>query len=141
MSVDVGTRDRRVAVYERQYNERGLLVGEQLVVRATRNTATAGTRYDETGATRSDAIVDIRYDAKGQKTLLRLGNGTTTRYDYDPVTLRLRQPPCTCPPRSRLRRSACGRDGWVRPRQICRWWRTRIWRPCWYEHASNAFAC
>jgi RHS repeat-associated protein len=85
--------DKRVAVYEPCYNERGLLASEQLVVQAQRNAATTGRRYDEvTGVTeRSDAIVAIEYDAKAQRVSLKLGSGTTTRYDYDPQTFRLRQ--------------------------------------------------
>jgi RHS repeat-associated protein len=85
--------DRRVAVYEPRYNERGVLVSEQLVVQARRNAAANGRRYDEVpGVTeRNDAVVRIEYDAKGQRLSLRLGCGTTTRYDYDPATFRLRQ--------------------------------------------------
>lgn len=63
------------AVYTPQYNERGLLVGETLSVR---------------GET-TEAIRNIEYNAKGQRTRIDLGNGTITRYDYDPYTFRLRQ--------------------------------------------------
>ena len=35
------------------------------------------------------AITRITYNAKGQKLSLELGNGTTTRYTYDPETFRL----------------------------------------------------
>ena len=86
------TIDKRVAVYEPVYNERGLLASEQLVVHAARNGATSGRRYDEGPATeRNDAIVAISYDARGQRLSLKLGSGTTTQYDYDPQTFRLRQ--------------------------------------------------
>ena len=37
------------------------------------------------------AISDIRYDAKGQKVHLALGNGTLTQYEYDPRTFRVVQ--------------------------------------------------
>ena len=84
------TPDMRVAVYDPRYNQRGLLSGEQLVIGANRNTATSGKRYDEgPGSKRNEAIVDIRYNAKGQKELLKLGNGTTTKYAYDLKTFRL----------------------------------------------------
>ena len=83
-----------MAVYEPRYNERGVLVAEDLVLRA-RKTANG---YDEIpsapgviGTQRTRAIQEIRYNAKGQKEFLKLGNGTITRYDYDPTTFRLRQ--------------------------------------------------
>jgi RHS repeat-associated protein len=43
---------------------------------------------------RGEAVVtrfvdDIDYDAKGQRTLIRYGNGVRTTYDYDPLTSRL----------------------------------------------------
>ena len=34
-------------------------------------------------------VLDIDYDAKGQRELIRYGNGTETRYAYDPLTYRL----------------------------------------------------
>lgn len=43
------------------------------------------------GGTNNEAIKEIRYDAKGQRQFLILGNGTITQYDYDPETFRLRQ--------------------------------------------------
>ncbi len=73
----------RVAIYLPRYNRRGLLEAEGLVMRAT--------GYDPTTGTRTEAIVEIRYDAKGQKTYLQLGNGTITRSEYDPETFRLTQ--------------------------------------------------
>jgi RHS repeat-associated protein len=75
----------RVAVYEPRYNERGLLKGEDLYIRATKTP----NGYD--GGQRTTAIMNIAYDAKGQKQRIAYGNGTTTRYDYDPQTFRLRQ--------------------------------------------------
>ncbi len=83
----------RVAVYEPSYNERGLLLSEQLVVQANRNSVTSGKRYDEVlGVTqRNEAIAEIHYDVKGQRQYLKLGSGTVTQYDYDPLTFRLRQ--------------------------------------------------
>ena len=75
----------RVAVYEPHYNERGSLVSEDLVVRTTKTTS----GYDGAIGTRTKAIREIRHDAKGQKTSLSLGNGTITRYSYDPNTFRL----------------------------------------------------
>lgn len=66
---------RPPAVYTPGYNERGLLAAEALAVH---------------GRTRN-AIVQIAYNAKGQRTYVEFGNGTVTRYDYDPLTFRLRQ--------------------------------------------------
>lgn len=83
----------RVAVYEPEYNERGLLVSEDILVGATKTES----GYDPTAATRSTAIREIRYNAKGQKTYLALGNGTLTQYDYDPKTFRLKQLRATRP--------------------------------------------
>jgi RHS repeat-associated protein len=82
----------RVAVYEPSYNARGLLEAEQLHLRARLQVDA----NDELTITKSQnaahnhkAIRAIRYDAKGQKELLELGNGTVTTYSYDPVTFRL----------------------------------------------------
>jgi RHS repeat-associated protein len=84
----------RVAVYEPQYNPRGLLTSEELVVRASKT----ANGYDPVassagviGSQNAQAIQEIHYDAKGQKEFLKLGNGTLTRYDYDPQTFHLRQ--------------------------------------------------
>lgn len=73
----------RVAIHLPRYNWRGLLEAEGLVIRAT--------GYDPTTGTRTTAIQEIRYNAKGQKEYLELGNGTLTQYDYDPLTFRIRQ--------------------------------------------------
>ncbi|MDX1909651.1 MAG: SpvB/TcaC N-terminal domain-containing protein [Bacteroidia bacterium] len=61
------------AIYIPQYNQRGVLVSETLSVRGSVQ----------------DAIRRIEYNAKGQRTLLRLGNDTNTHYKYDPNTFRL----------------------------------------------------
>jgi RHS repeat-associated protein len=76
----------RVAVYEPVYNERGLLQGEDLIVGAQRNNEGG---YG--GGTRASAISSVSYNEKGQPTQIRNGNGTTTRYKYDPLTFRLQQ--------------------------------------------------
>lgn len=84
--------DKRVAVYEPEYNERGLLVRERLIVGAARNSVTSGQRYVAIASTQgNDAIADITYNAKGQKVAVTLGSGTITRYEYDLQTFRLRQ--------------------------------------------------
>ena len=66
---------RDPAVYTPRYDERGLLAGETLSVR---------------GQT-TEAISNITHDAKGQRNRIQYGNGTTTRYTYDPETFRLIQ--------------------------------------------------
>ncbi|NJO42497.1 MAG: toxin [Cyanobacteria bacterium RU_5_0] len=63
------------AIYRPQYNRRGILVSETLTV-----------QRQET-----EAILNIEYDAKGQRTRIQYGNGTTTRYFYDTQTFRLVQ--------------------------------------------------
>ncbi|EIJ33096.1 SpvB/TcaC N-terminal domain-containing protein [Thiothrix nivea] len=63
----------QAAVYTPTYNERGVLQGETLAVRG---------RVTE-------AIGLIRYNAKGQRSSLRYGNNTESRYEYDPQTFRL----------------------------------------------------
>ncbi len=82
----------RVAVYEPSYNARGLLEAEQLYLRAELQLGA----NDELTITKSQdaahnqkAIRAIRYNAKGQKEWLELGNGTVTTYSYDPETFRL----------------------------------------------------
>ncbi|MEZ4773644.1 MAG: SpvB/TcaC N-terminal domain-containing protein [Bacteroidia bacterium] len=62
------------AVYTPTYNRRGVLESETLSVN---------------GPAATQAIQRIEYNAKGQRTLLRLGNGTNTHYTYDPNTFRL----------------------------------------------------
>lgn len=68
-------QDRPPAVYRPQYNQRGILAGETLTVRGQVK----------------EAIRKIEYDAKGQRMLIEYGNNTDTRYDYDPLTFRLKQ--------------------------------------------------
>jgi RHS repeat-associated protein len=67
--------DRPPAIYEPKYNQRGILTSETLTVRGQVTVA----------------ILNIEYDAKGQRTRIQYGNGTTTRYYYDPLTFRLVQ--------------------------------------------------
>ena len=83
----------RVAVYKPKYNERGVLKSEELVVGATKDM----TKDGFSGGRLSQPIQEIRYNAKGQKVFLKLGNGTLTQYDYDPMTFRLRQMRTTRP--------------------------------------------
>jgi hypothetical protein len=78
----------RVAVYEPGYNPRGLLVSEKLTVRGIK-TATGSSTGPDTHT--ASAIETIRYNAKGQKEYLQLGNGTLTQYSYDKKTFRLQQ--------------------------------------------------
>ncbi|MEZ4861706.1 MAG: SpvB/TcaC N-terminal domain-containing protein [Caldilineaceae bacterium] len=40
-------------------------------------------------ATATPFVIDIDYDAKGQRTLIEYGNGVRTEYEYDPLTFRL----------------------------------------------------
>ncbi|XLS30595.1 SpvB/TcaC N-terminal domain-containing protein [Flavobacteriaceae bacterium M23B6Z8] len=61
--------------YKPAYNERGLLKSEMHTLNGL-------------GV---DAVKNIEYDAKGQRTRMQYGNGTTTRYFYDPFTFRLQQ--------------------------------------------------
>jgi RHS repeat-associated protein len=75
----------RVAVYESRYNERGALVAEELTIGARKTASDSG----RSGGIRTRVIREIRYNEKGQRTSIELGNGTTTRYEYDPVTNRL----------------------------------------------------
>ena len=87
----------RVAVYEPEYNQRGVLQAEALVVGATRTATGYNETRPESGpdtadrrpAERTQAIVDIVYDAKGQRTHVDYGNSTRTHYEYDPNTFRL----------------------------------------------------
>ncbi len=77
----------RVAVYQPTYTERGLLTSEMLVIGATKDNTSKGF----SGGDEQNAIVHIRYNAKGQREKIEYGNKTTTRYDYDPKTFRLVQ--------------------------------------------------
>jgi RHS repeat-associated protein len=71
-----------------------LLASEDLLIRATKTDGgyREGPRPEpERPSQRSHPILAITYDAKGQKQSIAYGNGTVTRYDYDPLTFRLRQ--------------------------------------------------
>jgi RHS repeat-associated protein len=81
----------RVAVYKPSYNQRGVLKSEELIVGATKANTTTGPTPGYSGGTTSNAIADIRYNVKGQREYLKLGNGVVTRYGYDEKTFRLRQ--------------------------------------------------
>jgi RHS repeat-associated protein len=78
----------RVAVFETKYNPRGLLMSQQLFVRAQK---TAGSYNVVSETTTTNAISDVEYDVKGRRASVSFGNGTLTQYDYDPQTFRLRQ--------------------------------------------------
>ncbi|MDP1678679.1 MAG: SpvB/TcaC N-terminal domain-containing protein [Candidatus Nitrotoga sp.] len=82
------TPNSRVAVYEPQYSPRGVLASETLILHAAK-TATGYTKGPQAQTT--VAIQGIEYDAKGQKQRIQYGNGTITRYQYDPETFRLQQ--------------------------------------------------
>ncbi|TXI37253.1 MAG: toxin [Nitrosomonas sp.] len=80
----------RVAVYVPEYNKRGVLNSERLHVRASKLIAPNGKTAFKADAARSkQAIVNISYNAKGQKLTLELGNGATTTYSYDRENFRL----------------------------------------------------
>lgn len=74
-----------VAVYLPSYGRRGMLDSERLIVGAIKRDSGAG---HEAG-TAHQAINSIRYDAKGQRESLELGNGVVTTYRYDQQTYRL----------------------------------------------------
>ncbi|SEQ49474.1 SpvB/TcaC N-terminal domain-containing protein [Nitrosomonas ureae] len=74
-----------VAVYIPVYGKRGVLKSERLIVGANKDNSPEGYR----GGTENDAIQDIRYDAKGQRQYLKLGNDVITTYTYDKETFRL----------------------------------------------------
>jgi RHS repeat-associated protein len=76
----------RVAVYQPQYNRRGVLQAEDLSIGALWNDG------HPSGAQKAwTAVHGITYNAKGQRTRLRYGNGTETRYAYDERSFRLTQ--------------------------------------------------
>lgn len=76
---------QRVSVYEPTYNERGIVVREDKI------TAAQKTAQGYTGGQRINFLVDIAYNEKGQRLYIRYGNGTMTRYHYDPENYRLVQ--------------------------------------------------
>ncbi|MBN1428900.1 MAG: hypothetical protein JXB07_10990 [Anaerolineae bacterium] len=65
----------KLNIIQPTYNEANLLEA----INATLSGDTTATTF----------VADIDYDAKGQRTLIEYGNGTTTEYDYDPETFRL----------------------------------------------------
>ncbi len=78
-------RSEHVAVYKPIYNQRGVLAAEDFSVSARWNDG------NPTGGRTWRAVHGIAYNAKGQRIRLRHGNGTETRYAYDPRTFRLVQ--------------------------------------------------
>ena len=78
-------RPDRVAIYEPIYNERNALVSENHITAAQRTTD------GYVGGRRVEAVSNIQYNAKGQRTKMDYGNGTRTRYYYDATTFRLLQ--------------------------------------------------
>lgn len=76
---------QNVAVYLPQYSARGVLLKEDIVLKAQK------TNEGFTGGTIQTVVKDITYDAKGQRMRMRYGNGTTTCYHYDDTTFRLMQ--------------------------------------------------
>lgn len=89
-----GGNGTRVAIYEPQYNQRGLLQGEDLVAGATKS---ANGYVEGAGSKRIAVIQALQYDAKGQRRAITHGNGTVTHYEYDAQTFRLLQMRTTRP--------------------------------------------
>ena len=79
----------KVAVYEPSYNERGVLKSEDIIINAEKQITADGFKHN--GGERTTPIKAISYDAKGQRTQIQYGNGTSTRYFYDLETFRLKQ--------------------------------------------------
>lgn len=75
----------RPSVLQTSYNEANLVEALNLWIRRT----TAPTGLLDPNTADLHAVTDIDYNARGQRTLLALGNGTVTTYDYDPLTFRL----------------------------------------------------
>lgn len=80
----------RVAVYVPSYNKRGLLDGEELIVRAIKTAESQGYTTDNSSQ-QNTPMATILYNAKGQREKVKYGNSTITRYYYDPETFRLDQ--------------------------------------------------
>lgn len=76
-----------ISVVEPGYNEANLL--ERLNVWLDRSTAPEGRLTGGPEAPAPVGITGIDYDAKGQRRRVDHANGTVTRYEYDPLTLRL----------------------------------------------------
>jgi RHS repeat-associated protein len=65
---------------------------DQSVIRPIYNRANQLARVElqlHATAAATPLVKDIRYDAKGQRTLIEYGNGASSRYEYDPLTFRL----------------------------------------------------
>ena len=75
----------RLSVIRPGYNEAGLLDRVYLWLGKEDEPAT----LLAPGTASRHLVADIGYDAKGQRERIRYGNGITTRYDRDPLTLRL----------------------------------------------------
>ena len=82
-----------MAVYVPTYNERGVLVSETIDVGALKTE----TGHKPSAAGPTSAIVDISYDAKGQKESVKNGNQTETTYVYNRQTFRLMELKTTRP--------------------------------------------
>ncbi|MBO9700910.1 MAG: VCBS repeat-containing protein [Sporocytophaga sp.] len=67
--------DRTPSTYTPSYNQRGVLKSE----------------INTVNGVPTEAVLHIEYNAKGQRIRIQYGNGTTTRYHYDPLTFRLVQ--------------------------------------------------
>ncbi|BFU96282.1 MAG: RHS repeat-associated core domain-containing protein [Nitrospira sp.] len=78
----------RVAVYEPAYNQRGILYRQDVVIRALK---TANGYQENAQSRRTAAVERISYNARDQRERIEYGNGTVTRYEYDPETFRLVQ--------------------------------------------------
>jgi RHS repeat-associated protein len=74
-----------INVLQPGYNEANLL--EQ--VSAWLNRSAEPTDLLDPVTANLNAVADIDYDAKGQRTLIDYGNGARTTYEYDPLTFRL----------------------------------------------------
>jgi len=75
----------RLNVIRPGYNEAGLLERVDVwLEQVSEPTALLGL-----GTATKHAVTDIVYDAKGQRTLIRYGNGVSTSYEHDPLTFRL----------------------------------------------------
>lgn len=75
----------KINVIQPIYNEANLL--EQ--VNAWLNQSAEPTDLLDPATANLNAVTDIDYDAKGQRTLIYYGNGVRTTYKYDPLTFRL----------------------------------------------------
>ena len=76
----------RVPVQEPRYNERGLVSSLDVYVAAARDASNR-----RVGGRLIRAVVDVRYNERGQVVSTEYGNGTESRRDYDAETFRLTQ--------------------------------------------------